>query len=72
MYIIVYILVFNVTYIAVNESLSDFPSGIGAGGREEGLRTSETMLGNSETRIGTSETRLKTCKMHLGTEGMVI
>ena len=51
--------------LAVNKSLSNFPSGMGAGGREEGLVTSETMLGTSETRLGTSETMLKTCEMHL-------
>ena len=49
----------------VNRSLSHFPSGMGAGGREEGLGASETMLGTSETRLGTSETMLKTCEMHL-------
>ena len=50
---------------AVNKSMSHFPSMMGARGREEGLWTSETMLGTSETRLGTSKTRLKTSEMHL-------
>ena len=51
--------------LTVNRSLSHFLSVMGAEGREEGLWTSETMLGTSETRLGTSETRFKTSEMHL-------
>ena len=52
-------------FTEVNKSLSHFPSEMGAGGRREGLGTSETMLGTSKTRLGTSEKMLKTCEMHL-------